>query len=107
MALAIITLFLVPWLDTSKVRSGRYRPLFKQFFFIFILACLGLGYAGAKPPEGLPLAIAQVSTVYYLAFFWIIMPLLGVLETPKDVPDSISQPVLKGSGTAQTATAAE
>ena len=98
MALSIITLFVLPWLDTSKVRSGRYRPLFKQFFFIFVVACLGLGYAGSQPAEGLPLVIAQVSTLYYLAFFWIILPLLGVLETPKNVPDSISKPVLKGAG---------
>ena len=104
MAFSIITLFVLPWLDTSKVRSGRYRPLFKQFFFIFVLACLGLGYAGSQPAEGIPLVIAKVSTLYYLAFFWIILPLLGVLETPKNVPDSISKPVLKpGDGQPQPA----
>jgi len=99
MLLAIFTLFLLPWLDSSKVRSARYRPLFKQFFWIFVIACVALGWAGSQSPEGMALLVARISTLYYFAFFWVIMPLLGVIETPKSVPDSISKPVL-GSGSA-------
>lgn len=99
MLLAIFSLFLLPWLDSSKVRSARYRPLFKQFFWIFVIACVALGWAGAQSPEGMALLVARLSTLYYFAFFWVIMPLLGVFETPKSVPDSISKPVL-GSGSA-------
>jgi quinol-cytochrome oxidoreductase complex cytochrome b subunit len=50
---SIAVLFVLPWLDTSKVRSGAYRPLFKQFFWIFAAVCVGLGYLGAMPAEGI------------------------------------------------------
>jgi ubiquinol-cytochrome c reductase cytochrome b subunit len=43
-------LFVLPWLDTSRVRSMRYRPAAKQFFFIFVIACLVLGWCGAQNP---------------------------------------------------------
>ena len=49
---SIIILFFVPWLDTSRVRSARFRPIYKWFFWLFVLNCLVLGYLGAKSPEG-------------------------------------------------------
>ncbi|MCW5729834.1 MAG: cytochrome b N-terminal domain-containing protein [Alphaproteobacteria bacterium] len=94
---SILILFLLPWLDTSRVRSGRFRPIFKQFFWVFVLACLALGWAGAQPPEGLPLAISRVATVYYFAYFLVILPLVGWFERPRPLPASISEPVL-GAG---------
>jgi len=103
MAVAVLSLFVLPWLDTSKVRSARYRPAFRFFFFLFLIACLSLGWAGAKPPEGLPLVVARVGTIYYLSFMWIILPLLGVFETPKKVPNSISEPVLSNHAAARPA----
>jgi quinol-cytochrome oxidoreductase complex cytochrome b subunit len=47
---AILILFLLPWLDTSKVRSAKFRPIYKQLFWVFVLACIGLTYAGGQPP---------------------------------------------------------
>src|SRR5690606_6689037 len=41
---AIAVLFFLPWLDTSKVRSSKYRPLYRQFFWVLVVVCLGLGY---------------------------------------------------------------
>ncbi len=98
MFLAIVTLFFLPWLDTSKVRSARYRPAYRFFFLLFVIACLALGWAGAQPPEGTPLVVARIATVYYFVFFWLLMPLLGLFETPKALPASISTPVLGASG---------
>ena len=97
---AIFILFLLPWLDTSKVRSARYRPLFRQFFALFIIDCLLLGYLGAMPAEGIYVVLARVGTVYYFAHFLIILPLLGIVEKPKEVPKSISASVLGGSAQA-------
>ncbi len=97
---AIFILFLLPWLDTSKVRSARYRPLFRQFFALFIIDCLLLGYLGAMPAEGIYVVLARVGTVYYFAHFLIILPLLGIVEKPKEVPESISTSVLGGSAQA-------
>ncbi|WP_346910058.1 cytochrome b/b6 [uncultured Roseibium sp.] len=97
---AIAVLFILPWLDTSKVRSGTYRPLFKQFFWIFAADCVALGYLGAMPAEGAYVIFSRIFTAYYFAHFLIILPLLGFLEKPRPLPASISEAVLKGgSGT--------
>ena len=93
---SIAVLVFVPWLDTSKVRSARYRPLYKQFFWILLLVCIGLGYLGAKPAEGGYIIAAQILTAYYFLHFLVILPLLGFIEKPKPLPSSISESVLKG-----------
>jgi ubiquinol-cytochrome c reductase cytochrome b/c1 subunit len=93
---SIAVLVFVPWLDTSKVRSARYRPLYKQFFWILLLVCIGLGYLGAKPAEGGYVIAARILTFYYFLHFLVILPLLGFIEKPKPLPASISESVLKG-----------
>jgi ubiquinol-cytochrome c reductase cytochrome b/c1 subunit len=92
---SILILAFLPWLDSSKVRSARYRPLFRQFFWIFVAVCLGLGYLGAKPAEGGYVIASQILTVYYFAHFLIILPLLSRFEKTKPLPNSISESVLK------------
>ena len=91
---AILILFLLPWLDTSKVRSARYRPLFRQFYALLVLDCLLLGYLGAQPAEGIYIVLARIGTVYYFAHFLVVLPVLGIVEKPKAVPESISEPIL-------------
>jgi ubiquinol-cytochrome c reductase cytochrome b/c1 subunit len=91
---SILILAFLPWLDTSRVRSARYRPLFRQFFWLWVIVCIGLGYLGSKPPEGLYVVISRVFTAYYFGFFLIILPLLGIFEKPKPLPNSISDSVL-------------
>src|SRR5579871_7002805 len=81
---AIATLVFIPWLDTSRVRSCRFRPLMKQFFWLFVIDCIVLGYCGAQSVDavrfGIPLVmVARVGTAYYYAFFWVLMPVLGLL----------------------------
>jgi len=93
---AIAVLFILPWLDTSKVRSGAYRPLFKQFFWIFAANAVVLGYLGAMPAEGIYVIMSQICTTIYFAYFLVALPLLGFLEKPKPLPASISESVLKG-----------
>jgi quinol-cytochrome oxidoreductase complex cytochrome b subunit len=88
-------LFFLPWLDTSRVRSMRYRPLAQIFFALLVGACILLGYLGAKPPEGVYVPLAQLGTAYYFAYFLIVLPLLGVIETPRPLPRSIAEAVLK------------
>jgi quinol-cytochrome oxidoreductase complex cytochrome b subunit len=95
---AIAVLFFLPWLDTSKVRSARFRPLYKIFFWIFVANTVVLGYVGAMPPEGIWPTVGLFSTIYYFGFFLVIMPLLGKLERPLPLPDSINEPVLKRDG---------
>jgi ubiquinol-cytochrome c reductase cytochrome b subunit len=104
---SIIVLAFLPWLDTSRVRSGAYRPVFQYWFALFVIACIGLGYLGSKPPEGLYVVFARILTVYYFAYFLIILPLLGIFETPRRLPESIADSVLaKESGGSGVAAAA-
>lgn len=102
---SILVLFVLPWLDTSKVRSMRYRPVARMWFFLFVIACILLGWLGGQPAEGVYVTMAQIGTAYYFAFFLIILPLLGIMETPKPLPKSISESVLKKNKPAETSVA--
>ncbi|MBK8211268.1 MAG: cytochrome b/b6 [Rhodospirillales bacterium] len=90
---SIIVLLFLPWLDRSPVRSARFRPIYKQFFWVFLANCFVLGYVGSKPAEGVWIPIGQAATAYYFAHFLIILPLLSFLERPKPLPASISAAV--------------
>jgi quinol-cytochrome oxidoreductase complex cytochrome b subunit len=102
---AIAVLFVLPWLDTSKVRSARFRPLYKQFFWLHLLVCLVLGWCGAQMPDNILFSVgsiditvtylARVLAFYYFFHFIILFPLLGLIERPKPLPESISASVLK------------
>lgn len=176
---AIAILFILPWLDTSKVRSLRYRPLARQFFFAFVFVCLMLGVAGASNPDDVViptgasqlkyevaidssemiaqlkaaaqthngkfsvsdgtaivlfadydqalafgsatslgdtpgihkpgikwLIVTQLLTAFYFLYFIIILPLLGLVERPKNEPESIHKSV-EARGKSAAAVAAE
>jgi quinol-cytochrome oxidoreductase complex cytochrome b subunit len=119
---AIAVLFITPWLDTSKVRSMRYRPTARWFFIIFILVALGLGWCGGREPDDVVIAIGKTASgdptgfsvvwlsrilaIYYYAYFLLVMPILGLTEKTLPVPDGISSPVLSSGGAAVPAGAA-
>ncbi len=92
---SIVLLAFLPWLDTSRVRSANYRPLYRQFLIVFFLVVVGLGYLGSQPPEGGYVIAARILTAYYFIFLLIILPLLGLFETTKPLPNSISESVLR------------
>ena len=97
---SILLLLILPWLDTSAVRSARFRPLFRWFFWIFLIDCVVLGYIGAKPAHAPFTWIGQIATAYYFFHFLILLPILGKLEIPLAVPESISAAVTKNSAQA-------
>ena len=111
---AIGVLFILPWLDTSKVRSMRYRPTMRTFFILFVIVGMVLGWCGAQLPDAPVIGtfktfilidgdlnsylwLTRFATLYYFAFFLIIMPLVGLRERPLPIPATISEPVLDGS----------
>ena len=94
---SILLLLVLPWLDTSPVRSATFRPVYKWFFWIFFIDCLVLGYIGAKPAEEPFTWIGQIATTYYFFHFIVLLPLLGKMERPLTLPDSISAAVTKSS----------
>ena len=93
---AIFILAALPWLDTSKIRSAVFRPLYKQFYWILVADVLILGYVGAMPAEGLYLLVARVATAYYFIHFLMILPILGHKEKTIPLPLTITDPVLGG-----------
>jgi ubiquinol-cytochrome c reductase cytochrome b subunit len=86
---SIIVMFLLPWLDTSRVRSGRYRPMFKVWFWLLALAFLVLMWCGSQPAEQPFVIISQLATLYWFLFFLVVMPLLGMVEKPLPQPATI------------------
>ncbi len=112
---SILVLFVLPWLDTSKVRSCKYRPTYRWFFWILVIDCVVLGVVGATSPDlpvfgGPPpspestdfvfqyVHLGMIGTAYYFFHFLILLPILGKTETPKPLPDSISRSVTGGGG---------
>ncbi|HOT81774.1 MAG: cytochrome b N-terminal domain-containing protein [Rhodospirillales bacterium] len=96
---AVLVLLFVPWLDRSPVRSARFRPIYKQVFWLFVADCILLGVVGGHPPEGVWVPLGQAATAFYFAFFLVIMPLLSFIERPRPLPSSISAAVTgKGVG---------
>ncbi len=86
---SIVVMALAPWLDTSSVRSGRFRPMFKWWFWLFIINFVVLTWVGARPAEGIYPYIALLGSAYWFIFFLVILPLLGVIEKPDQQPETI------------------
>ena len=95
---SIFILMALPWLDTSKVRSSVFRPIYRKFFWVLVGAVILLGYLGAKPPEGIYLILARIATAYYFIHFLVLLPILGRYEKTDPLPMSISDPVLNKPG---------
>ena len=91
---SLLILLALPWLDRGKVRSAVFRPIYKQFFWLFVIDILVLGYMGAMPAEGTYLLIARIGTAYYFLHFLIILPFVSLVEKTDPLPMSISEPVL-------------
>jgi ubiquinol-cytochrome c reductase cytochrome b/c1 subunit len=91
---SLLLLFIVPWLDTSRVRSARFRPVYKWVFWLLPIDVIALGYVGSQPPAGFVVTLGQIATIYYFFHFLILMPLLGKIERPLPLPISIAEAVL-------------
>jgi ubiquinol-cytochrome c reductase cytochrome b/c1 subunit len=95
---SLLVLFVLPWLDTSRVRSARFRPIYRQLIWLWVAAVIVLGVCGAHKPEGIWVLLSRICTLYYFLHFLVILPVLGKLERPLPLPESISRPVLGGRG---------
>ena len=94
---SILVLFLLPWLDFSKVRSATFRPLYKQIYWLLVIDIIILGYVGSQKPEGILPTVGLVATTYYFIHFLVLMPIISKVEKPKPLPESISNPVIKAA----------
>jgi len=101
---SLFMLFIVPWLDTSPVRSSRFRPIYKWVFWLLVIDVFALGWVGFNPPQGIVVTVGQIATLYYYVHFLILLPVLGKIERPRPLPTSIAAAVL-GGGTRLTSPA--
>ncbi len=90
---SLLILLVLPWLDTSRVRSCRFRPTYKWFVFLWVVSFVVLGVCGAHKPEGVWVILSRLATLYYFAHFLVITPIIGKLERPLPLPESITQAV--------------
>jgi len=97
LAAAIVLLAFLPWLDTSPIRSGKYRPLFRFFFWIFVVCCVGLGYLGSQEVSDTTTLIARILALGYFGYLLILLPVLGLVEKTRPMPASIADAVLPKS----------
>ena len=95
LAVVLAVLFILPWLDTSRVRSATFRPIYKWFMMLLVVDVIVLGFCGANPPEGFWVPLSQLATLYYFFHFLILLPVLGKIERPLPLPPSIADAVLK------------
>ncbi|SNR48192.1 cytochrome b [Puniceibacterium sediminis] len=88
---AIAVMALAPWLDTSSIRSGKYRPMFKWWFALLVIDFIVLMWVGARPAEFPYDWISLIASAYWFGYFLIILPLLGVIEKPMPRPETIEE----------------
>ncbi len=99
---AIAVMALAPWLDTSRVRSGRYRPMFKWWFALLCVDFVVLMWLGAMPAEEPYATFSLIASAYWFAYFLVILPLLGVIEKPTEQPATIEEDFNAHYGKAET-----
>jgi ubiquinol-cytochrome c reductase cytochrome b subunit len=91
---SILLLFFLPWIDTSPVRSGNYRPMFKKAFWILVIDVLILGWCGGSHASAEYVLISELAGAYYFAHFLIILPIISRIEKTLPLPNSITESVL-------------
>jgi len=77
---SLLVLLVLPYINTSEIRSSMFRPIYKKIFWLFVLDWFILGWIGGNNPEYPYLEIGQAATAFY--FIWILafIPLVGLFE---------------------------
>jgi quinol-cytochrome oxidoreductase complex cytochrome b subunit len=88
MGASLAILFVYPFLDRSKVRSARYRPMYQGMVTLFFIDVIVLGYCGHSAPTETLKLVGQISTFYYFAFF-LALPLLAKFEKTRPLPEGV------------------
>ncbi|MCE7887075.1 MAG: cytochrome b [Alphaproteobacteria bacterium PRO2] len=97
---SIALLFVLPWIDRHPIRSARFRPQYRVALLVWLAVFAFLGYVGSQPADavkfGIPLSyLGLLGTVYYYGFFLVILPYLNKHEKGRDLPPSISIPIIE------------
>lgn len=88
---SILVMFFLPWLDRSPVKSIRYKgSIYKIMLWLFVIDFIILGYLGTQPTTDLYKLMAQIGTIYYFAFFFL-MPIYSKMDKTKPVPERVTE----------------
>lgn len=77
---AILVLFLLPIINTSEIRSSKFRPIFRILYWFLVSDFILLGWIGQKPVESPFIEVGMFATMFYFLFMLILVPLVGMLE---------------------------
>ena len=77
---AILILLIIPLIDTSKIRTSAFRPIYKKSYWIFVGNVILLGWLGNKPVEEPYVILGQIATITYFSYFLILIPIIGIIE---------------------------
>jgi len=80
MVAAILILLLLPVINTSEIRSSKFRPLYSVAYWFLVADFLILGWIGQQPVETPFLEVGQIATGFYFLFFLVLFPLIGLIE---------------------------
>ena len=78
---AILIMLTIPFTNSSEIRSSAFRPLYRKIFWLFVADSLILGWIGQNVVETPYIEIGQIATVFYFAYFLIIIPFFGYFES--------------------------
>jgi ubiquinol-cytochrome c reductase cytochrome b subunit len=78
--LVFVCLLVLPFINTSQIRSSSFRPMQKKFFWILVADCLVLGWIGQKPVEDPYVIIGQLASLYFFFYFLVLIPFQGKIE---------------------------
>ena len=85
MGASLAVLFVLPFLDRSKVRSARYRPVYRQMVILFFISVVVLGYCGHSAPTATLAVVGTIATSVYFGFF-LLLPFVHKFEKTKPLP---------------------
>jgi len=80
MVAAILILLLLPVINTSEIRSSKFRPIYGIAYWFLVADFLILGWIGQQPVETPFLEVGMIATAFYFFFFLILFPVIGLLE---------------------------
>ena len=80
MAGSLIVLLLLPYVNTSKVRSTLFRPIYKMAYWLLVVSFIILGWIGQMPVDYPFTEVGIVAMIYYFSFFLILVPGIGYIE---------------------------
>lgn len=78
---SILILFTVPYTNFSMIRSARFRPIYRVFFWIFVADVFILMWVGQMPMRNSYILLGRYATAYYFIFFLFLLPVSGYIET--------------------------